>query len=343
MNFLAYLCAILKSIIFGSTFFFTGKLTETTDVLDVLALRFLISFFVLWLLKTLRILKIDVGIKSFIKKNPRSPFLGTLLLAALFEPVLYMLFETLGVASTTGVTAAVIVSLGPIATVIVEALVLREHCPNVIKLFLAFGIVGAIYIAVNDGADGGTDTVIGILFLALSVVVGALFTSFSRKSSRHFKPFEITYVAAGVGTVVFNAVNVVRHLISGSILHYFDPYFNIENLIGFLVLAVGSTIIAGGMTNYALSKLPVSIAAAFGGLSTLVTVLIGVIFNDEQLHYYHFIGFALILVRMVGVSVISIRRELRESAMHREAASAQAANCGAEPEAPEISDAPKTA
>lgn len=310
MNLFAYFCAIFKSIIFGSTFFFTGKLTENVDVLDVLALRFLLSFFVLWLLKTARIIKVNVGIKTFLKRNERTPFLKSLLLAALFEPVLYMFFETMGVAQTTGVTAAVIVSLAPIANVVAESFVLKERCSVPVKIFLACGIVGAVYIAVKDGSVGGSDTVIGIIFLVTSVLVGALFSSFSRKSSFHFKPIEISYVACAVGTVVFNTINVARHLISGSILHYFDPYFNLDNLIGFLVLGVLSTIIAGAMTNYALSKLHLSVVAAFGGVSTLVTVLIGVIFGGEQLYYYHFIGFAFILVRMIGVSVISLREEL---------------------------------
>lgn len=311
MSFLAYLCAIFKSIIFGSTFFFTGKLTQSVDVLDVLALRFLLSFTVLWLLKTTRIIKVNVGLKTFLKKNERTPFLKSLLLAALFEPVLYMFFETMGVSQTTGVTAAVIVSLSPIANVITESLVLKEHCTVPVKLFLGCGIIGAIYIAVNEGSSGGTDTVVGIMFLVASVLVGALFSSFSRKSSFHFKPMEISYVACGVGTVVFNGINVIRHLINGTVLHYFAPYLNIDNLIGFLVLGVASTIIAGAMTNYAFSKLHLSVVAAFGGLSTLVTIFIGVIFGGEQLHYYHFIGFAFILIRMIGVSVISVREELR--------------------------------
>ena len=134
---------------------------------------------------------------------------------------------------TTDVTSAVIVSLGPVAGVIVESLVLGERCPLVVKLLLGSGMAGAIIIAVGGGAGEGKDSFIGILFLLLSVIVGALFSSFSRKSSFHFKPMEITYMAAMVGTVVFNAVNIVRHIWQGTILNYFAPYFNLDNLIAF--------------------------------------------------------------------------------------------------------------
>ena len=52
-----------------------------------------------------------------------------------------------------------------------------------------------------------------------------------------------------------------------------------------------------------------SSSAAFGGVSTIVTVLIDVIFNGAILYNYHYIGFIFILARMIGVSVISIRRD----------------------------------
>ena len=64
MNFIVYSFAVLKSVIYGLSVFFTGKLTSSVDVLDVLALRFILSFSVLWLLKILKILKIEIGIKD---------------------------------------------------------------------------------------------------------------------------------------------------------------------------------------------------------------------------------------------------------------------------------------
>jgi len=311
MNLLAYLFVVLKSIVYGSTFFFTGRLTESVDVLDTLALRFLLSFVVLWLLKLTRVMKIDVGVKTFLKPNKHTPFLKTLLLAALFEPVLYMLFETIGVSETTGVTAAVIVSLAPAVNVIFESVVLKEKCTPLVKLFLAFGMMGAVYIAVKTDSSDGENSLTGIIFLFASVVVGGLFLSFSRKSSFHFSSGDITYVSCALGAAVFNSINVVRHIINGTILHYFNPYLVPENLVGFVFLGVVSTIIATAMNNYALSKLRLSVISAFGGLSTLFAVIMGVVFNGERLEYFHYIGFFFILVRMVGVSILSMLEENR--------------------------------
>ena len=69
MTAVAYLFAILKNVVYGTTIFFTGALTESADVLDVLALRFLMSFVVFWLLKVTRIVKINVSVKDFFVKN----------------------------------------------------------------------------------------------------------------------------------------------------------------------------------------------------------------------------------------------------------------------------------
>ncbi len=309
MTAIAYLFAVLKNVIYGTTIFFTGALTESVDVLDVLALRFLMSFVVFWLFKVTRIVKINVSVKDFFVKNPRSGAMKNILLTALFEPVLYMLFETLGVSMSTGITAGVILSLGAVTSCIFEVIFLKETSTFWQKVFLGLGIFGAIYIAVNTNTSDGKNSVLGIVFLFLTVVSGSLFAVFSRKSSRAFSSMEVTYVSCLLGAVAFNAANVIRHLARGDILHYFDPYFSWSNLLGFAILAILSTIVATGMNNFALGRMQSSTMAAFGGISTLVTVAVGVIFGNEQLMTFHIIGLACIVARMVGVSYIAIKRD----------------------------------
>ena len=72
-------------------------------------------------------------------------------------------------------------------------------------------------------------------------------------------------------------------------------------MTGFIFLAVISTIIATGMNNFALARMQVSTMSAFTGLSTLVSIVIGVIFNAEPLYWYHTIGISLILIRVIGM------------------------------------------
>ena len=303
--------AFLKNVIYGASVFFTGELSASTDVLDILALRFLMSFVVMYVLKVTRILKINIGVKDIFIKTERSKNIRSLLLTALFEPVLYMFFETFGISMTTGITAGVILSLLPISSCICESLILKEKTTAIQKLFLGIGIAGVIYIAVNTNTSDGSNSIFGILFLVLAIASGALFMVFSRRSSSDFKPMEITYFSCMLGMVVFNAINIVRHLFRGDILSYFKPYFNLENMVGFIFLAIISTIIATGMNNFALGHMQVSTMSAFGGVSTMVTIAAGVLFNNEKLFPFHVIGLVLIVIRMVGVSYIAIRKESR--------------------------------
>ena len=313
MNILAYLSAIGKCVIYGATPFFTGALSDSgIDVLDLLSLRFLLSFVVFFILKSVKILKIEFKIKDIFVKNPRTPHIRNLLFAALFEPVLYMLFETLGISMTNGVTTAVMLSVAPVFYCVGEFIFFRKYPSFWQGVFLTLGMIGAAYIAVCTSTEGGSSSFLGIIFLVLALTVGALFCVFSRKSSEHFSPLEITYVSSMLGAVCFNSVNVVRHLINGDILEYFNPYFDLQNLLGFAVLGIGSTIFATVMSNYALSKIRISTFSAFGGVSTIVTVLIGVLFADEKLMYFHYIGFPLILARMIGVCVIDIVKDRKK-------------------------------
>ena len=315
MNVLAYIFAVLKNVVYGTTVFFTGSLTESTDVMDVLALRFLMSFAVMWLLKTLRVIKVDVKATDLFKKDcPRHSFMLALLLTGLFEPVLYMFFETMGISMSSGITTGVILSLSPVTACICEALILKERSTLMQKFFLGIGIAGVVYIAVMTDTSSGQDSLLGILFLVCAVASGSLYTSFSRKSSKHFNAMEVTYISAMLGAVAFNAINLVRHLANGTILHYFDPFLSWSNLVAFFYLAVVSTIVATGMNNFALGRMQTSTMAAFGGLSTIVTIAIGVIFSGEKLYYFHFIGLPLILIRMIGVSWIAIKRDRRARA-----------------------------
>ncbi len=311
MTILVYLFAVLKNVIYGLSIFFTGKLTANVDFLDVLALRYLMGAVVMWLLKSCKILRINVGVKDFFTKNDKTPYLKYILLTALFEPVLEIFFETLGVSLTTGITAAVILSLSPVAACIAEGVVLKEKTTSLQKVFLGIGIVGVIYIAMNTTASGGKDSVLGILALLGAILCGAMYLTFSRKSGKSFSALEISYVAVCMGMIIFNIVNVIRHLIVGDIINYFTPYFNVDNLIGFVFLSVVCTIVATGLNNFALARMQASTMSAFSGLSTLVTITAGVLFAGETLYTFHIIGLTLIVIRMVGVSYIQIKKDKR--------------------------------
>lgn len=309
---IAYIFAFFKNFIYGLSVYFTGKLSASTGVLDILALRFLMTFTLLFLLKTIKAVKIDVGIKTFLKKDEKSKGIYWLLPMALFEPILYMLFETLGITKTTNITAGVILSFSPMATMVVESLLLKERTTLIQKLCFVSGIAGIIYIVLNTDVTSGKDTFLGMVFMVLACMAGALYLVFSRKCSNRFTAMERTYFASFVGMIIFNFANIVHHVYMGDLGNYFAPYFNTENIFGFIYLSIISTIIATGMNNYALGKIQASTMSAFAGVTTITTIMSGIFLNGEKIQKFQIIGIALILIEIFGVSFIAARNGVRD-------------------------------
>ena len=296
----AYLAAVFKAIIYGTTVIFVGKLLETTDVFDVLALRFLTSACAFLLLQAFGIIKVNFKGKS----------LKLLAATALFEPVLYFTFETYGIKNTTVIMAGILTALAPFFTVALETIFLKEKTNAKQRLFLLVRILGVVLITVF-AQNSGESSIAGIIFMLLAVISGSAFVVCSRGTSQNFTSTEITYFSALSGAVVFNAINIVRHLSTGTITSYFVPLMNIDNVIGIIFLGVCSSIMATGLNNYALSKVQASIISALSGLATVTTIITGVLFNNEVLYWYHIAGTILILIGIIGMSYASSKKRLR--------------------------------
>lgn len=302
-RFFVYFLVVLQYAIFGSSVLFTTKLLASVDVLDVISLRFLLSGVTFALLILFRVIRVD-----YRKKNKKY-----LILTACFEPVLYFLFETLGISMTSNITAAIIVAVTPLFNAIVQRFVLKEKTNFYQSCCLCCGIAGVIYIIGKTTAAGGVDTPFGILFMFLSVFSASLFSAFSRKTTTatSFSSAEVTCFSAFFGMLVFNSVNVVRHIAQGTLTSYFVPFFSVDNLIGFVFLGIFATILATWLSNYALSKLPPVRVSAFSGISTVVTILLGVLCNRESLRVFHVAGTLLILCCIFGVNYFSEHDGLR--------------------------------
>lgn len=301
-NLFLYLLIILKNVIYGSTILFTSKLLDSTNTLDVLSIRFIISsaFFVLLI------------ITKSVKINLKGKKLGLILLTALFEPVLEFIFETIGISATSNITAGLITASAPIVNVIIQFFILKEKTNFRQLICILCGVVGLFYIVVKTTSAVAVDKPYGILCMLLAVLFGAMYFSFSRKTSQSedFSSTEITCISSVVGMVVFNTVNLVRHIIDRNITNYFMPLFSFENIIGFIVLGILSSVCAVIISNYALSKLPPIRISIFSGISTIVTIALGIIVNHEQLHFFHIIGILLIFIGIIGVNYFSEKNQL---------------------------------
>lgn len=290
-----YISMVMRAIIYGSGVFFTSKLfSNGLAVIDVLSLRFLMAailFVILWLI-------------GFIKLNLTKEDYKLILLASLFEPIIDFPLEELGIKYTSTIVAAIIIAFAPVVAMIMESLLLREKTSWIQKILLFLSCFGAVYVAVKSGQNEGKSSIIGIIFIFLSLVFEELYYVTSRKLSDRCAPIDIVFFSVVLGAVAFNSVNITRHLILGNIGDYFKPLLNYDNLVGFIYLAIFSSFLAALMSNIAVAKVQVSLVAAMGGLSTVTTIVLGIVFNGEVMKPYHIIGSIIIVGSAIAVNVL---------------------------------------
>lgn len=289
---LPYIAVTMSSVIFGLSFLFSKKALMVTDPLALISFRFLMAFLIMTVLVFAKIIKVDYKNKPVLK----------LIALGLSEPVMYFIFETYGIKETSSSIAGLMLSLIPIAVTILGAYYLNE-IPSVKRIaFIIISVMGVAIIGIMSSSGNGGSSIWGIILLLGAVTSAGFFSIISRKVSKYFTPFEITYFMMFFAAVCFTVMHIINLLYSGKISSYFEPLKSRTFIISLVYLGILSSIFAYFLTNYALSKIQASKSAVFSNISTIVSIAAGVVFMHESFHLYSLIGSILILVGVWGTT-----------------------------------------
>ncbi|WP_141503437.1 DMT family transporter [Paenibacillus luteus] len=289
---LAYSAIIIYSIIVGLSFLF-GKLALTVaSPLDSLAHRFTISFAAATIPVLFGWVKLKLTLKDLL----------TVLPLAVFYPSMFFAFQAYGLQYTSSAEAGIIHATVPIFTMVAAAYFLKERTTKLQRLSTLLSVAGVIFIFVMKGSSIDLANVKGTLLILLSALSLAGYSVMARRLASRMKVMSMTYVMTAIGFLVFNLMAVGSHLAEGTLGHYFTPFAHPIFLISILYLGVLSSLVSSLLSNYALSKLEASKVSVFNHLATLVSIIGGFIFLNEQLAYYHFVGAAVIIVGVLGAN-----------------------------------------
>lgn len=289
---LPYVTALLTSFIFGLSFLFSKRALTVASPFALLSFRFLAAFLVMTILILFKIIKVNY------KNKP----LKWLIILGFTEPVIYFIFETYGIQRTASSVGGLMISLIPIAVTVLAAYFLREK-PTLKQIgFIVTSVAGVALIAVMDSSSSTSSSAIGILLLLGAVLSAAFFNIISRKISKYYSPMEITYFMMFLGSVCFNGILLIDMTVKGELPRYFEPLSNITFIGSILYLGILSSIIAYFLINYTLSKLPASVSSVFSNITTIVSIIAGVIFLKESFQIYHGVGSVLILLGVWGTN-----------------------------------------
>jgi len=284
------LAGVTMAVIFGLSFMFTKNALSFTRPFEFLAFRFGISTVFILMLLGLKVIKLR-----------RKPY-RKLLLVAVFQPVLYFIFETLGLSRIPSSEAGIIIATIPIAVAILSPIFLREY-PRVPQIpFLVSSVFGVIFMVGMNSLQGD---LLGDLLVLGAVLMAASYNIASRKFSKEFKPEETTFVMMLTGGLTFNVLALIDGIDYSKLL---IPTV----LIGAMYLGIFSSVTAFFLINYMLTKVSPVQSSIFANLTTVVSVLAGTLIRQEQLHWYHLLGMAMILLGTWGVNYVGFKTKTRK-------------------------------
>lgn len=288
------LAATVAFSLFGFSFLFSKMALNLTEPAILLFARFLVTFVILNLMLLMRMGKMNLKGKNILP----------VLLLGVLQPILYFVFENYGLKYTTASFTGMISSSIPVFAAFLGAVFLKERPGWKQWTFIAISIAGVMMVSV--GGSGGENTPFGVVCLITAYLVGAVYTLLARRFSRTFTAFEMTYMMFLVGFVFFTGMALIQYRDKAlpmllSAVHHGTFVFSA------LYLGAGASVGAFLLTNYALARLPIARATVFGNLSSVVSVLAGVLFLGDPFGPIHAVAFVLILVGVWGVNRCGMR------------------------------------
>ncbi|HDR7717007.1 DMT family transporter [Bacillus albus] len=290
----AYLSAMLYSFIIGFSFMFVKLALTVTSPLDTLAHRFTVAFVAASIPIVFGFVKLNMSFKNILALLP----------LAIFYPALFFAFQAFGLVYTSSSEAGIIQAAIPIFTMMLASYFLKEYTNTWQKISVLISVIGVIYIFIMNGIGTHETSFIGVILILLSALSSAFYNVLARKMTKKFKLMDLTYTMTVIGFISFNLIAIASHINKGTITVYFKPYTNGTFLISILYLGLLSSLLTALLLNYSLSYIEAAKISVFSNLSTLITIIAGVIFLHEQISYFHIIGTIMIILGIIGTNFL---------------------------------------
>lgn len=298
----AYLSAIIYSVITGLSFLFGKTGLQYAHPLDLLAYRFTAAFIAMMIPVLFKLVDLNIN-KDMLKR---------IIPMAIFSPVIFFGLQSFGLNLLPSSEAGIFLSISPIFTMILASYVLNEKTTFLQKISIFISVSGVIYIGVMKSSSLDFSSIKGIAFLLISVVSLAIYNVMARNLTKEYSSVELTAVMVIISVIVFNVLAIGRHLVIGDIENFIAPLKEVNFIIAVIYLGALSTALTSYLSNYTLGKIESYKMSVFTNFATVISILAGVIFLNENIYYYHIIGSALIIAGVIGSNYFGRRDEEME-------------------------------
>lgn len=291
LHILSLLAALMSAVIFGMSFMFSKLALAVARPTVLLAFRFTVAVAAMTLVILLNALVGRVRGRKLFAFSLRGKPVYKLLLLGMVQPVAYFIFENYGILYTSSAVAGTIIAVVPVCCILMDVLVLHEKVTRR-QVLCALGAVGGVALISMGGAV--MISALGLLFLLLTMLSDTVYYGISHSAAKVFTPFEMTYIMFVVGMAVFIPVALVQAGgFTGELITV--PAQSGDFWLAVLYLGVLSSGVAYGLLNFANSHLTVSESSLFSNVTTVVSVLAGVVLLKEPFSLWQIMGVVIIL------------------------------------------------
>lgn len=289
MNKKAHVAGIGFAVIFGFSFLFSKMALTYISPMALLAYRFLFAVIAFLILRLTHAITFKFEKRMIIIILP----------VIIFQPVLYFIFETYGLNYTSSGEAGLMIALIPVFVALLSALLLKEKPALLQFVFILVSVSGVIIIQAYKSLSLGS-SVIGFLLLFGAVLSAAIFNITSRRASLTYQASDITYLMMIAGAITFNGIYVTDLIIKQQINLYTENLFQLNVLLPVFILGAIISTTGFFLVNYTLHHMPAHISSIYTNLSTIVALIAGMIFLQENISLYHVLGSVLIISGVYG-------------------------------------------
>lgn len=286
-------CALICEFLFGLSYLFTKQATTVYSAVTLLGWRFLIAFIMMNLCLLAKVIKINLKGKN----------LAPLFAIAIFQPIIYYISEALGISLTTTSESGSVIACIPITTLIASSLILKKKPTKMQIIGVCITLTGVLSCVLAKGFEASFNP-FGYVMLFSAVVSYSLYSVFVEKAEE-FTSLEKTYIMLTFGTIAFNAAALVEHMQAGTLMEYVTlPFRNLDFFIAIVYLGIGCSFLAFFLSNLAIAYLGTNRSASFVGISTVVSILVGIVILKESFSTIQIIGTILVIAGVYIANII---------------------------------------
>lgn len=229
-----------------------------------------------------------------------------MLLLGAMEPCLYFIGEQYGLRYTNSAFSGVMIAVIPIVTLIMAAVFLKDRPGKAQWLFSALSIAGIVVITLSENS-GGDISILGVLCLVMAVLTGSAYGVLSRSLKDEFDVYERTYIMQVMGAVFYTVLMLIEQ--RGNLGAVIEPLANREFILSILYLSVGASVLGYTLFNYAVSNAPMANTIIFCNLTTVLSVVAGIVILGDPFSVVSIIAMAVVLVGIWGVQKFTPKDE----------------------------------